>query len=94
MRKLYNFNFDCGRMGHLEGLFVADEGQVEAVVGDYLYFGEVLGKHSEVEGTLDYGDLEVVSEDQDFIEKLVNLLGDTISGYNPLHYVEIDEVEE
>ena len=94
IKKLYGFNFDCGRMGSLEGLFIANETDVQKVIGSELYFGEALGKHSEISGPLEDSNLKVVSEDQDFINKLRDLLGDTLSGYNPLEYVEDDEGED
>jgi len=93
MKKLYEFYWDCGRMGGLEGLFIAEESSVKAAIGKEIYFGEVLGKHSEVYGTLKEGDCEVKSEDQEFISKLEELLGGTISGYNPLDYLPDDEEE-
>ena len=87
MRKIYEFYWDCGRMGILEGLFIADSEDVEQIIGDEIYFGEVLGKHSEVFGVLKEDDLTVKTEDQDFIEKFIAIFGDgTISGYNPLDY--------
>lgn len=87
MRKLYQFYWDCGRMGDIEGLFVADEADVAATIGKQLYFGEILGKHSDIHGQLDEGDLTVKSEDQHFIDKLVEVIGNTdVSGYNPLNY--------
>lgn len=94
MRKLYRFFWDCGRMGDVEGLFVADDEEVKKALGQRVYFGEILGKHSEICGTLNEGDLTVKSEDQEFIEKLVALLGCDISGYNPLSYMESEEEEE
>lgn len=90
MLKLYEYYLDCGRMGSLSGLFVADDAVVEAAIGKRVYFGEVLGKHSEVYGTLDREELTVKSEDQEFIAKLVDLLGSDISGYNPLGYITCD----
>lgn len=87
MRKLYRFYWDCGRQGDVDGLFTSEESTVNESIGKHVYFGEILGKHSEVHGTLSAEDIEVVSDDQDFIEKLENLLGTNISGYNPLHYL-------
>lgn len=93
MLKLYSFNWDMRRMGSVEGLFVSDEQTIKDNIGAEVYFGEILGKHSEVYGTLDEEDLKVVSEDQDKIEWLVGLLGYSISGYNPLEYVQYEEEE-
>ena len=96
MKKLYKFSWDCGRMGVLTGLFIAEESEIDALVGKHIYFGEVLGKHSEISGKLEAGDLEVKSDDQDFINKLIKIMGDgTISGFNPLDYYDgYDEEDE
>lgn len=91
MRKLYSYFVDCGRMGNLEGLFIADDAEVKESIGKEVYFGEVLGKHSEVSGVLEEGELTVVSEDQNKIEWLSELLGDNLSGFNPLDYIQDDE---
>lgn len=81
-------------MGDVEGLFVADDEKVEVSLGKQVYFGEILGKHSEVYGTLDEADLQVLSDDQDFIEKVVSIFGDNLPiGYNPLSYIEDQESE-
>lgn len=87
-RFLVRFAWDCGRMGNVEGLFVTTQEELDVAYGKEVYFGEILGKHSEVHGTLTIEDITVVSEDQDFIEKLVALLGTSLSGYNPLSYIE------
>lgn len=92
MEKLYKFNFDCGRMGSLNGLFVEDEVDIQNAVGKYVYFGEVLGKHSEVSGTLELSDFKVLTDDQEFIHKFLKYGCE--SGYNPLHYLEEDEEED
>lgn len=93
MKVLYEFYFDCGRQGSLEGLFIAEESVVNKVMGKEVYFGEVLGKHSEVFGPLEDKDLTVKSTDQEFIGKLEGLLGRSVSGYNPLDYLgEEDEI--
>ena len=39
---------DFGRMGELQGLFVAEELDVQDLIGKEVYFDEVLGKHSEI----------------------------------------------
>ena len=95
MKKLYSFFWECGRMGTLDGLFIAEESDVNAIIGKNIYFGEVLGKHSEIYGMLEESDLEVKSDDQDFINKFVEIMGDgTISGFNPLDFYDPDEENE
>lgn len=89
MKKLYKFYWNCGRMGSVDGLFVADETEVQDTIGKHIYFGEILGKHSDIHGEISAEDLTVKSEDQDFIVKLVEVIGKTnISGHNPLDYLE------
>jgi hypothetical protein len=77
-------------MGDLQGLFVATQEEVDAAIGEDIYFGEILGKHSEVFGELYQDDIRLVSEETDKIEWLMKVLDTdgTISGYNPLEYVD------
>ena len=90
MKKLCRFHWDCGRQGDVTGLFVADAEEIENAIGMRVYFGEILGKHSEVYGELEEDDIEVISEDQEKIDWLIGLMdGWTISGYNPLHYLRV-----
>ncbi len=89
MKKLYRYSCDFGRMGSLDGVFVADDTAIEKAIGKSLYFGEVLGKHSEVYCDFSKGDLDEITDDQDFIEKFEKL--DCASGYNPLRYLEDEE---
>lgn len=91
MKRLYQFFWDCGRMGEVDGLFIAEESEVNSFIGKQVYFGEILGKHSEIYGTLDSDDLTVLSEDQEKIEWLEGIMQcETISGYNPLAYININ----
>lgn len=94
MLKLYKFYWDAGRQGSVEGLFVEDPVEIEKRIGGNVYFGEILGKHSEVYGTLEEVDLTVVSEDQEKINWLVSILGYSISGYNPVDYMEEFDMEQ
>ena len=50
---LYKFDYYCGRMGDLEGLFFAKEKSIESLIGQYIHFGEVLGKHSDISVTIE-----------------------------------------
>ena len=91
MNKLYKFYWDCGRMGHLSGIFVADDEAVKEVIGKEIYFGEVLGKHSEIFGYLDEKDLTVLTDDQVFIKKFLEL--DCECGRNPINYLPEEELD-
>ena len=94
MKKLFSFYADCGRNGSLEGLFIATQEEVDKAIGKYMYFGEVLGKHSEVEGNLEAHEITLVADDQEKIEWLESILGSCVSGFNPLEYIQDSEEEE
>jgi hypothetical protein len=95
MLKLYKFNWDCGRNGALDGIFTAESDEIEKLIGKMIYFGEVLGKHSEVYGTLDAEDLTVMSDDPVFISKFIEIMGTgTVSGFNPLDYYDPEDEDE
>lgn len=94
MKLLVKFRWDCGRQGDVDGLFIVEKDVLEKSYGKSVYFGEILGKHSEVQGTLDQGDITVKSDDQEFIAKVEELLGSDLSGYNPFDYMQEGEPEE
>lgn len=83
---LYKFKLDYGRMGDLYGVFIEEQELVNCLIENELevYFGEVLGKHSEVYEILKESDFTLVSEDPTTI-KLVEDLG-LETGYNPFDY--------
>lgn len=93
---LVQFYWDCGRLGDLEGLFITTEDELKSWYGRESYFGEVLGKHSEIDGAIDEGDFTIKSDDQEFIDKIEELLGDHLSGFYPGDYISDtdDEPEE
>lgn len=91
MKHLYRFFWDCGRMGDVEGLFIATDLEVAEALGKYVYLGEALGKHSEISGVLEAGDVEIISDAQEEIEWLSGIFGRSVSGYNPLDYIQDEE---
>ena len=79
---------EYGRQGDIQGIFIADDDDVEAAYGAKLYFGEALGKHSNVKGTFKMEDIIPITDDQELIEKLESFFpGGRLSGYNPLDYI-------
>ncbi len=86
MKHLYHFEWDCGRNGTVEGTFVAEESSVVAAMGKRVYFGEILGKHSEVLGDLGSGDIKILTSDPVFVEGFERYLPRG-AGYNPLNYL-------
>jgi hypothetical protein len=94
-KHLYKFYWDCGRMGWLDGLFIADEVEVAAAIGKYVNFHEALGKHSEVVGRLEEADLSIISDDQELLFILENTFGKkTLCGRNPVAYIQEREKDE
>lgn len=90
---LWKFYWDCRRMGSVEGVFVATEAQVKEAIGKRVYFGEILGKHSEVQGVLEEKDLKRLTDDQDFIAK-AETYGIASTGYNPLNHLPEEEADD
>jgi hypothetical protein len=84
---LWNFYWDCGRQGSIDGRFLATEEEVKAAIGQELYFGEVLGKHSEICGTLEEKDVTLVTDNPEFLFQANDLGIDLETGFNPLSYL-------
>lgn len=73
MQGIYYFNWEVRRSSDLEGLFVEDSEVVKRCVGKELYLGEVAGKHSDVSGIIQEGDIILKSdkpEDVEFFQRL------------------------
>lgn len=88
MKAVYKMRFGgIYRGGKVEGLFVAEPDEVAAAIGKEVYFGEILGKHSEIYGTLDADEVTEVSTDPAVVA-FVEEHGPF--GYNPLHYLRED----
>ena len=45
---LVKYREDYGRMGMLEGVFITTQETLNLIKGKYIFYGEVLGKHSEI----------------------------------------------
>jgi len=104
MKVIVEFFWDCGRMGDLSGLFICEKEDLKTIEGKEVSFGECLGKHSNVNGTISADDFVIKTEDQEFIQKFIEIMCDgtysvesdstfTISGYNPFDYIDISEDE-
>lgn len=88
MENLYSFYWDCGRQGELEGRFLATQEEVDNTIGKEIYFGEVLGKYSEIYGELEKNDVVLITDNQDFLKMAKDLKIDLSSGFNPLSYIQ------
>ena len=83
--RMYRWNAGFGRSGNLDGVFFDDCRLIEALKGNDVYFGEVLGKHSDITYTLRTKDFECIELDFDTLKMLCEKLGQTVSGFNPIH---------
>ena len=70
--------------GTLEGLFVAEKEQVDYLTSHKIevYFGEILGKHSEISGCIEPAEIKLITDDEKVIEIIEKY--ELESGYNPL----------
>ena len=91
---VYKLNFDCGRQGKLEGLFIAKKDHAKWLIENEfeVYFGEVLGKHSEVYGSIDENEIAFVSDDLNVID-VIRKHG-MENGYDPFDYNVINAERE
>lgn len=94
MKAVYKLHFDCGRMGELTGLFIAEKESVDKLIesGEEIYFGEVLGKHSEVCGPIEENDVTLISTEENVI-KIIEEHG-LENGFNPFDYIREEDNED
>ena len=87
---IYKMNLSFGRMGDLEGVFVAYDLHIETLIyeGLEIYFGEVLGKHSEVYGAIPASAIKFISDDESIIKLFED--NELESGFNPLDYTTVN----
>jgi hypothetical protein len=85
-KAIFKLNVDCGRMGELEGVFISTKEKVKKLIESEIdvYFGEVLGKHSEVYGPIKNNEITFISDNEEAIKIIEKY--DLTSGYNPFDY--------
>lgn len=81
MKKLWKFEWDSC-YAFIGGLFVATDEEVKNLIGKEVVFGEWEGKHSEVYGTIEDGEITLVSDNPIVVESIGNF------GLNPLEFLE------
>lgn len=86
MKAIYKLNLDCGKNGSLYGIFVADKEYVEVLVNNDIevYFGEILGKHSDISLSIDDTDIELITDDEKVIDMFEEY--ELSTGINPFDY--------
>lgn len=92
MKALYKFHVDCGRMGSLDGIFIAEDAEVQALAGKPVYFGEVLGKHSDVEVDLKAEHFQRITDDAVFVNSFETFKCQ--SGFDPRDYIHEEDDEQ
>lgn len=84
-KALYKMTFDCGRMGELEGVFLAEKEYIDYLTSHKIevYFGEVFGKYSEISGHIYPAEIKFITDD----EKVIGIVKEYgfETGYNPLY---------
>lgn len=91
---LFEFYADCGRMGSLDGLFIATQEQVDNAIGKYAMFGEVLGKHSDIGFRLKADMITIKTGDKQAVSIIKEILGVDVAGFNPLDYISCSDCGE
>lgn len=89
---IYQFRKDFGRMGFIDGLFLARPADIEKIMGKTIYFGEALGKHSEIECEINETNIELKCDDKALVDRIFLSFNHslTLCGYNPLDYYDED----
>lgn len=103
MRGIYKFNLNFGKRGHLCGLFIAGREYVAKLIesGIEIYFGDVLGRRSNISAVLSKDDITLITDDPvavAVVEKYELWTGVNPFGYTALNFdymsVGIDAEEE
>lgn len=83
---VYKMHIDCGQMGDVSAVFVASDEDMKNLMGKEVYFGEILGKHSNIVGIMEESDFTRITDDP----LVVNLFleHDLSTGHNPFSYLE------
>lgn len=90
MKRLIRYSASFGSMGELSGIFLLLNDEewfgLERLIEDEteVWFGEVFGRHSDIYGAVEEGEISIVTEDQEWLDLTVSLEIDLDSGINPL----------
>ena len=87
MKAIWKLDLDYGRDGDLQGIFVAEKEDLDAIDGKTLYFGDALGRHSNVTKVCNLSkDIKKVTDNAEAVAMFEKY--DMEIGYNPLAYLE------
>lgn len=90
MKAVFKLNFNCGRMGTLEGVFISTTEKVKTLIDSQIqvYFGEVLGKHSEIYGPISSEEITMITSDSNVVKVMEEHY--LTSGHNPFNKGAVD----
>ena len=80
MKKLWQFEWDDS-YALIGGIFKATDEEIQNLIGKNISLGEASGKHSEVYGIIEEGDIMLISDNPIVVDEMIEF------GYNPLNYV-------
>lgn len=91
---IVSMSLDYGRCGKVKGVFLVSKEDFELAkkLNPQVYFGEILGKHSEVYCDFNEISFEVKTEDQEKVNALIEMDMHS-SGYDPFEYLEMHSPE-
>jgi len=81
---VWRFLWDFDRAGSIRGTFIASRQEVANSFGKNVYFGEVLGERSNIEGILEPFDIKLISDNPVLVKEY------TPVGFNPLNCIDDD----
>ena len=81
-QNVYQISEDFGRGFSIDGVFLATPAEVKALVGRNVYFGEICGKHSEIDLDIGPDTITLVSDVRSEVD-LIRRLG-LCRGQNPV----------
>lgn len=81
--KLYRYQQDYGRMGDLDGVFIADETDLKWFMGAEVWVYDVLGKHSEIQVSFNENTVKELAVSEQAVQELFDVLGKDVSGMTP-----------
>jgi hypothetical protein len=89
---IYRYSEYFGRMGSLDGVFVATDKEVAEAMGKTVHMGEVLGKHSDINAHITPETITRITEDPQFVKFFFDHIGEV--GHNPIEQYDPDEEDE
>ena len=78
----------------IRGVFIAEPEELRKAIGKKTVYLNVLGNGNDISHVLKETDFSTIDTRQKDIDMLVDAMGDTIEGYNPLEHIVIEELEE